>query len=154
MELKRAQEIAEEIMHRLAPFCQEIEVAGSVRRRRPYPNDIDIVLVPRDPWGLEAEIRRLGQMVMGGPKLKRLTYNGVQVDIYIASADRWGILLLVRTGSERHNIMLATQAQQMGLKFSAADGIVKDGKVVASATEEEVFGALGMPWMPPEEREH
>ncbi|GAI23919.1 unnamed protein product [marine sediment metagenome] len=44
MELERAQKIASEVITRLAPYCKKIEVAGSVRRRKPRVKDIDFVL--------------------------------------------------------------------------------------------------------------
>ncbi len=146
--------LAGEVVERIRPFCERILVAGSIRRKRPFPRDIDLVVIPgADPWSLEEELRSLGPRVLWGPKLKRLTYKGVQVDIYSTTPRKWGILSLVRTGSERHNIKLATRAKQMGLKFSAADGILAGGLVAASETEEEIFEMLGLPWVPPEERE-
>ena len=55
MELERAQSIADEVMKRLSPYCQRIAVAGSVRRQKLFPHDIDIVLMPSDPWNLDGE---------------------------------------------------------------------------------------------------
>jgi DNA polymerase/3'-5' exonuclease PolX len=46
MELKRAQEIASQVITKLAPYCERIEVAGSIRRRRPFVHDIDVVVIP------------------------------------------------------------------------------------------------------------
>lgn len=75
------------------------------------------------------------------------------VDVYVASPENYGMLLLVRTGSAQHNILLATRAKAMGLKFAAGSGIEKDGKVIAGRTEGEVFRALGLKWVAPARRE-
>ena len=154
MELERAKAIAEEVIKRLSPYCQRIQVAGSVRRQKPLVKDIDLVLIPSDPWNLSHEIAGLGYSYAAGDKLKRVSYNGVQVDLYYASEETWGMTLLVRTGSADHNIFLAARAKKMGLHFSVARGIEnKMGEVIASRTEEEVLSALGLNYIPPEERE-
>jgi DNA polymerase (family 10) len=89
-----------------------------------------------------------------GEKLRRVSYNGVQVDIYYASLENWGITLLVRTGSTEHNKKLIAIAKRQGFYFSVARGIEnREGKVIASQTEEELFSALGLRYIPPEERE-
>ena len=59
--------------------------------------------------------------------------------------------MLICTGSAEHNIKLSKRALSMGMKLSHK-GLIKDGKVVAS-TEEEIFTALDLPYVPPEERE-
>ena len=78
----------------------------------------------------------------------------VQVDLYKATEATWGILLLVRTGSADHNIYLCNLALAKGLRLQYSQGLVdKDGKVIAGKTEEEVFAALGLPFIIPQDRE-
>ncbi len=154
MELERARKIAGEIVERLSPYCSRIEVAGSIRREKSIVRDIDIVLIPYDPWNLSLMVAGLGPAKVMGDKLKRINYNGVQVDLYYATEKTWGMTLLVRTGSAAHNIKLAARAKKMGLHFSVARGIENEnGVVIASLTEEEVLNALGLDYIPPEERE-
>jgi len=154
MELEKAKAIANEVITKLAPYCAKIEVAGSVRRRKPLPADIDIVLIPTDLWNLTREINALGPAIVSGYKLKRINYNGVQVDLYYATPETWGMTLLVRTGSADHNIRLAARAKKMGLHFSVARGIEDGrGEVIASRTEQEVLNALSLNYITPEERE-
>lgn len=157
MELERARSIADEVIKRLSPYCQRIGVAGSVRRQKPMVRDVDLVLIPSDPWNLEGEVLALArpfQPKLSGEKLKRFDYNGAQIDLYYATPETWGMTLLVRTGSANHNIKLATKAKRMGLHFSVARGIEnKNGEVIASRTEEEVLSALGLNYIPPEGRE-
>lgn len=154
MQLERAQAIAEEVIKRLEPYCSRIEVAGSVRRQKPVVNDIDIVLIPSDPWNLEPAIEALGPVVLGGGKLKRVIYNGVQLDFYFATPETWATLLLIRTGSKENNIRLATLAKKRGWHLAASgDGLFNEtAKRIAGDSEESIYEALGIPYQEPWER--
>jgi len=156
MDLQRAQSIADSIVKKLSPNCERIEVAGSVRRKRPFPRDIDIVLIPTDPWQLQSEIIRLGggQVKMSGNKITRLSYNGVQVDLYFAAPETWATLFLIRTGSKESNIRLTTLAKKRGWHLHASGlGLFNEkGERIAGDTEESIFEALGVPYQQPEER--
>ncbi len=73
MELEKAKAIADQVIKRLSPYCSRIEVAGSIRRQKAFPHDIDIVLIPSDLWNLEHEIRGLARPFapkLSGEKLK------------------------------------------------------------------------------------
>jgi len=156
MELAQAQKIANEVVKRLSPYCKKIEIAGSIRRRKPFVNDIDLVLIPSDPWNLTHEIAGLGQVRQAwGEKLKRILFNGVQVDIYYATEETWATLLLIRTGSMEHNIHLASLAKKKGWHLAAnGDGLFNEkGKRVAGDSEQSIFAALGLLYLPPERRE-
>ncbi len=157
MELERAQSIADEVMKRLSPYCQRIAVAGSVRRQKLFPHDIDIVLMPSDPWNLDGEVLALArpfQPKLSGEKLKRFDYNGTQVDLYYASEDTWATLLLIRTGSKENNIRLATLAKKRGWRLAASgDGLFNEtGERIAGDSEESIYEALGLPYQEPSER--
>lgn len=65
--------------------------------------------------------------------------------------ETWGTLVLIRTGSAEHNIKLSMIAQKKGLKLSHS-GLTKNGEVITS-TEKEIFKALDLPYVEPEERE-
>ena len=163
MELADAQRVAKDLVRELALFCDRIEVAGSIRRRRPFVNDIDLVLIPKNQGLLDTKLRELGCR-FGGPKLRRLVYphprterspQGAQVDIYIATPETWAVLLLIRTGSTRHNVRLCTRARALGLQLKAdGQGLVDDlGNRVAGDTEASIFDVLGLPYREPWERE-
>ncbi len=157
MPLEQAKEIAQKIVTRLKPYCHRIEIAGSIRRQRPFIGDIDIVLIPSDPWNLEAEVLALArpfQPKVSGEKLKRFDYKGAQIDLYYASPETWATLLLIRTGSKESNIRLCTLAKRKGWHLAASgDGLFDDtGKRVAGDTEESIYKALGLPFQRPEER--
>ena len=170
MELEKARGIAEEVIKRLSPYCKKIQTAGSIRRRKAIVKDIDIILIPSDPWNLESEVLALAHPFypkLSGEKLKRFNYNGVQVDLYFASEETWATLLLIRTGSKASNIRLCTLAKNRGMKLHAdGSGLFKicydkigmdtmsdHEERIAGDTEESIYEALGLPFQKPEERE-
>ena len=154
MELAQAQKIAAEVVKRLSPYCRRIAVAGSIRRKKPMVNDIDIVLIPSDLWLLHAELLKMGQVKMSGAKIIRVMIGIRQVDIYVADEETWATLLLIRTGSKESNIHLASLAKKQGWHLAASgDGLFnKTGQRVAGDTEQSIFLALGLPYKEPEKR--
>jgi DNA polymerase (family 10) len=74
------------------------------------------------------------------------------LDIHVTSEDRFGITLLLTTGSEKHLAALRTVAEQKGCTLDAA-GLRRGRKIVARATEEEIYCGLGLPFIAPELRE-
>lgn len=159
-------------------LCEKVLVVGSVRRQRPEVNDIDIVVLPRVPrdenWNEIASVLKHAHrmvQVKKGPKLMTFAhYNDAPdllrprdpdytVDINRATPETWGILVLVRTGSKEHNVRLCTLAPSKGMRLSAADGLQKKDdasglmKTIACRTEEEIFAALGLPYVQPKDRE-
>lgn len=154
MELERAQRIANEVIKRLSPYCKKIEVAGSIRRRKPQVNDIDLVLIPNDLWNLHPELMKLGQLKMSGKKIMRVMIGSTQVDIYVADEATWATLLLIRTGSKENNIRLCSRAKAMGWHLAASgDGLFNEtGERIAGDTEISIYNALGLPYQEPWER--
>jgi len=169
MKLHDAIKLAERIKGVLAPFCERIEIAGSIRRARPHVNDIDLVVLPKDETGLRATLRKCPVVTDGKQMMVVKSREGIQIDVWFAhngtgdmfaqEPSNWGSLLLCRTGSKEHNVHLCQLAQKLGLKWETSRGLVKteDGgqrtEVIASLTEEEIFRALGMEFVPPAMRE-
>ena len=145
MDLQRAEKIASEVIKRLSPYCQRIEVAGSIRRRKEWVNDVDLVLIPLDLWNLHHEIMGLGQVRMSGNKIMRVMVGNTQIDLYFATEETWATLLLIRTGSKENNIRLASLAKKRGWHLAASgDGLFDEtGERIAGDTEESIFEALG-----------
>ncbi|HVZ35712.1 MAG TPA: DNA polymerase/3'-5' exonuclease PolX, partial [Polyangiaceae bacterium] len=83
--------------------------------------------------------------------LVRLT-NGMDADLRVLASESAGAGLLYFTGSKSHNIALRKRALQLGLELSEY-GLFRDGRLLASRTEEEIYAALGLAWIPPELRE-
>ena len=162
MELELAREIADNVVERLRPQCSKIEVAGSVRRGRPFVNDIDLVLVPEDRYAvdrilMDMSIEETGspKLNMAGPKIARIDFRGITVDIYYATLETWATLLLIRTGPKRNNVRLASRAKGKGWRLAASgDGLFNQNDTrIAGDTEESIFEALGLPYKAPELRE-
>jgi DNA polymerase (family 10) len=162
--LERAESTALQIIEKLKPYCKKnatgeplIKVAGSVRRRRPWVHDIDIVLIPAPVWGLPEEIKRLNGMRSpkpDGPKIKHIQIADIPVDLYIADELTWGTLLLIRTGSQLNNIRLCQVAMDKGWELHAdGSGLFnQDGARIAGDSEESIYTALGLRYQKPEDR--
>jgi len=152
MKLEDARSIANNFVSEIKEFCEKVEIAGSIRRQKLEVNDIDIVLIPKLKEHLIQKIRNISKVEVQGKKLIRIEYSGIQIDIYFATKETWGILLLVRTGSKEHNIKLCQHAIGKGMKLSSEKGLIKGNEVIARKTEEEIFKALGMNYIKPEDR--
>lgn len=159
--------VADEFVAIVKDECERLEVAGSIRRRRPEVGDIDIVLVPKDPFMFNLKLTELQKKsilrpvvkkdgkIADGNKIKSFVFKDVQVDVYIATMQTWATLLLIRTGSKEHNIRLASLAKQKGWKLHASgEGLFDEkGNRVAGDTEESLFEALGVEYLRPGERD-
>ena len=177
MNLADAEKIANAFADTLRPSCERIEIAGSIRRRRPTVNDVDIVCIPRytllagalfdrgdnTTSELDRVLHQLEsdgriQLINDGPKLKRGTFprkEDFPFDIYIADASTWAMIYLVRTGPAAHNQMLCQLAIELGGRFHADGAGITDktGKLTPADSEAKVFELLGLPYQEPEQRE-
>ncbi len=162
MELKQAQEKANQVLSCLIPYCDRIQIAGSIRRQRLFVHDIDIVLIPNNQGQLLYQLQSMGTVKAQGQKLIRVSPSryGIDLDVYIATPETWATLLLIRTGSKAHNIKLCSLAKRRGYHLHAdGSGLCQpvdcesgESRVV-SDTEESIFQALGLAYVPPEKRE-
>jgi DNA polymerase (family X) len=172
--LATAEKIAAKIVYEIAPFCDQVEIAGSIRRRRPFVNDIDLVVLPKPDFAnaLRERCKKRAMKVQTDGEMTlivTLEYppagrDGLQLDIWIAkptvkdllttTPTNFGTLFLMRTGSREHNIKLIERAKTLGLRWNPYWGVF-DGHShnLASATEQEIFTALQLDFIPPESRE-
>ena len=152
--LADAEAVALELVNFLKPLASRIEVLGSIRRKSPIVHDIDILIEPAALVDLKGIINRLLSPVLkNGDKIKAGFYKGIQIDLYVADGSTWETLRLIRTGSAAHNVKLTSTAIAKGWKLHASGLGLTDstGKVIARS-EEEIFAALGMPYVEPEAR--
>ncbi|WP_412539050.1 DNA polymerase/3'-5' exonuclease PolX [Longispora sp. K20-0274] len=152
--------IAEEVVAALSavPGCVRCAYAGSLRRRRETVGDVDLLAIAEDSGPLMAAFVALplvGEVIAHGPtKTSIRTTAGLQIDLRVVKPESWGAALQYFTGSQGHNIRTRGMAVRAGLKLSEYGLFrVDDGTLVASETEEEVYAALGLPWIPPPLRE-
>jgi DNA polymerase (family 10) len=152
--IQKAKALSDEIVKRLEPYSEKIQVAGSIRREKPTVHDIDIVLIAGDMEGIHKELAGLGELRKDGQKIKRLEYKDVSVDLYFATPQTWATLLLIRTGSKEHNIRLCARAKTLGMHLAASgDGLFdQEGVRIAGDTEESIFQELGLPYKEPQYR--
>ena len=154
---------------------RRVEVAGSLRRRLETIGDIDLLATAADPGAAMEHFtgfRGVAEVTMSGETRGSVVLSsGLQVDLRIVPEESWGAALQYFTGSKAHNVTLRKRAVGMGLSISeygvvrsdgtdgndgndgSARGGVRGGRRVAGETEESVYAAVGLPWIPPELRE-
>lgn len=146
-------------MVRALPLLHQADLGGSIRRMKETIGDIDIAAVSDQP---EAIVRGFTQLpvvrevlVQGPTRASVLVPGNLQVDLRVVRPDVYGATLLYFTGSKEHNIALRERAIERGLKLSEY-GLedARTGQRLASVTEDEVYRALGLPFIPPELREN
>jgi DNA polymerase (family X) len=158
--LSRAVEAAEQVLEALRahPAADRVEVAGSVRRWTDSVKDIDVIATASDPAALATALTELelveavGNSGTAGARVT--THTGMKIDLKVVEPDQFGNVLQHFTGSKAHNVALRESAVRRGLHVSEY-GILDDatGDTLRCATEEEVYTALGLEWIPPELRE-
>lgn len=133
------------------------EIAGSSRRRRETVGDLDILAVCRntsDCTDYFTSLKEVKDIVAkGSTKVTvRLSY-GINCDLRIIQPESYGAALQYFTGSKEHNIRMRDLAISQGLKLNEY-GLFRDDRSIAGESEEEVYKALGLDWIPPELREN
>lgn len=168
--LQDALAACKEIIGRLESSCEPgyILAVGSLRRQRPTVHDIDIVVVPK--FMMATQVASIccemgGGKISGGELIKNFTYPDpvphpalhkplkIPVDIYFATPETWGTLVLIRTGSKENNQRLCSKAQELGMTLHAdGSGLVDQEGVQVAGDEEGIYKALGLPYQKPEYR--
>ena len=137
----------------------EIDVAGSFRRRKETIGDLDIV-VTCAPARAAGIIQRFGKFsevtqvaAQGDTRATVRLSSGLQVDLRVVEPSCFGAAMQYFTGSQAHNIELRKIAQAKKLKLNEY-GVFRGSKCIAGRTEQDVYAALGLDWIPPEMREN
>ena len=159
--LATAREIAAQVGRALAAEggVDRVEVAGSLRRMRETVKDIDILVTSTEPARVIKTFVALPSVLevaaQGDTKASVRHAAGLRVDLRVVEPEAFGAALQYFTGSKDHNVRIRELARRHGLSVSEY-GVFdeKTGARVAGKTEEEVYGALGLPWIPPELREN
>ena len=138
---------------------EQIEVAGSLRRFRETIGDVDILVTVASAKDAEAVVKTFSEMpnvkevLAAGPtKGSVRTEEGLQVDLRVVSPESFGAALVYFTGSKAHNIKIRGLAIERKLKINEY-GVFKGKRQKAGKTEEDVYAALDLSWIPPELRE-
>jgi DNA polymerase (family 10) len=139
-----------------APGLLHLEVAGSYRRRQETVGDLDLLATAEAGHALAErfvsypEFREI--LARGDTKCAAVLRSGLQVDLRIVPPESAGAALQYFTGSKAHGIAVRTRAQQQGFKLNEY-GLFRGARRIAGRTEEEVYRALGLAFIPPELRE-
>jgi DNA polymerase (family 10) len=156
-----------------APGLQRLEVAGSYRRRLETIGDIDLLALADDAEAISERLMSFPSVTQvlgaGATKTSVTLRSGLQVDLRVVPPESWGAALVYFTGSKEHGIKLRQRALDRDLRISEygvfripeTDGTdepeergrASEGERVAGTTEEDVYEAVGLPWIAPEIRE-
>jgi len=134
----------------------EVEVAGSIRRRKETVGDADILAISSRPEKVMDFFVSMPEVahVLGKGKTKAMIKlkNGLDVDLRVVPEESFGAALNYFTGSKDHNVALRRIAQEKGLKLNEY-GLFRGSQRIAGKTEEEIYKVLGLSFIPPEIRE-
>jgi DNA polymerase (family 10) len=168
--LAEADQIIEPLLEHLraAPGVERLEVAGSYRRRKETVGDIDLLAIAEDPEPVMRaflDFPRVERVEMEGETRSSVELaSGLEVDLRVVPAESYGAALVYFTGSKAHNIKIRQRALDRGLHLSeyglferAEEEAERDGKFeegrVDAGTEEQIYAAVDLPWVPPVLRE-
>ncbi len=136
---------------------ERVALAGSLRRRKETIGDLDILVVSKKSGSVMDFFVAMPEVVHvtahGETKSAVKLESGLDVDLRVVSAESYGAALNYFTGSKDHNVELREMAMAKGWKLNEY-GLFKGEKQLAGRTEEELYAALGMDYVPPEMREN
>jgi len=160
MNLQKALQIANNVKSLLAPHCHRIEIAGSIRRKKPQVKDIEIVAIAKNyQTGLFesgiATVLNQWKIVKGNLPCKytqRILPQGIKLDLFFAERNNWGFIYAIRTGSaEYSHKVLAKKWVEKGYKGKNGFLTYND-KMVLVPEEKDLFSRIGIPFVEPEYR--
>jgi DNA polymerase (family X) len=156
---------------RSAAGVERLEIAGSLRRRRETIGDVDL-LAQYEGDGTTVvshfvSFPEAARVSAAGPTKGNIVLrSGLSVDLRVIPRRSFGAALQYFSGSKEHNVAMRTRAVRLGLRvnewgvFRVPEGAdpeslgKEEGERIAGDTEEGVYAALGMAWVPPELREN
>ena len=176
IDLDQAAGIAQDIITHVRPSMSRIEVAGSIRRRKPVVGDIELVALPSDRERMVELLGDMGQFIKPGvpgaipwdpnPDAKYLRMrlpSGANLDVFIASELNWGGLYLMRTGGAVGpdgkafsgfvpGMFARWKKVSGGGRMTGAQPTTTEGIQLPLLEEQDFFDLLKMDFVPPEER--
>ncbi|WP_322792611.1 hypothetical protein [Bellilinea sp.] len=165
--LEQAEYIAQKYLSMLAPYCERVEIAGSIRRRKAEVGDIEIVAQPKRVealFGVSAPIHiadPLGAtLIKGGARYRQYALpEGINLDLFIVLPPaQWGVIFAIRTGGAEFSHKLVTPRKHGG--YLPSHYTVRNGAVYHTGTdeliptpeEEDFLSICGVAHIPPHER--
>ncbi len=154
-----ARAAAEAIVEDLKQLAEveQVAVAGSCRRRRETCGDLDVLATCSDsgpPMDRLAAHPLVETVLQRGDTKQRVRLKtGIELDLRVVPQGSFGAAMQYFTGSKEHNIVVRQRAKDLNLKVNEY-GVFRGDEQIAGRTEEDVYAAIGLPWIPPELREH
>ena len=147
----------------LAPFCDRIEIGGSLRRQCHEANDVEIIAMPRTremfAWDRAVNQWPAVKGKTSGRYTQRILEGGVKLDLFMQTASTWACNLMIRTGCAEFSKSVVTHALSINRCFhegqlwaTCGDGLVfaqDRTRMIPVADERDVFEALELPWVDP-----
>lgn len=168
LSITEARPLAQNVLDKLAPYCDWIDIAGSIRRCKSQVGDIEIVCIPKLNIFGSAEIEMIdlssllnAGFIKNGPRYKQMVLreNEMGLDLFLVYPPASvAVIFTLRTGDATFSHKAVTIRQYGGYLPSWAqvkDGSVLDRKtksVIEVRTEFDFLDLLGFKWIPPEER--
>lgn len=159
--------IAGALVEDLAPAVRRVKVAGSLRRKRPRVNDIELVAEPEmhgDLFGGQTPVlppvhmtcRRWGDVVKGGDRYVQIVRSdGLKIDLFLVHPPaQWGPILAIRTGPAWLGQLAGTRMRERG--FRCHGGHIErldTGEIMPCESEEQFFDYAAIPFQPPAKRD-
>ena len=146
---------------------ERIDTVGSIRRMKETIGDVDFLVIVKEskkPAFAKASAGKIMDFFVSLPGIIKIWGKGMtkasvrmkegfDMDLRVLPKRSYGAALQYFTGSKEHNILLRKIAIDKGLKLSEY-GLFRGPKMIAGETEERIYKALGMDWIPPELREN
>jgi DNA polymerase/3'-5' exonuclease PolX len=160
MQLDQATAIAERVKAQLAPHCDRIEIAGSIRRRKPDVGDIEIVAIPK-PYDVGLFPSGIAPIVNAWPKVRgelpckytqRTLPDGIALDLFVATAENWGLIFALRTGSADYSHRVLACGWVRNGYHSVNGMLTRNGEALPVREELDLFRLAGVQWVEPEAR--
>ena len=151
--------VARQVLQKLENLkeVEKVSIAGSLRRRKETIGDVDFLVVSKSPKKVMDFFVKLPgvEKIWGQGPTKASVHlaAGYDMDLRVLPAKNYGSALQYFTGSQDHNIVTRKIAIEKGLKLSEY-GVFRGSKQIAGKTEEDVYKAIGLTWIPPEIREN
>lgn len=173
MQWQQANDIAVSLVDKLAPYCQKVQIAGSVRRGKPEVKDLEIVCIPRmtqtynllgEPllsspaWQNDLNAILGAVQLKGGEKYKQFELpQGINLDLFcVTPPAQWGLIFTMRTGPWQFSNWVVTQRAKGGALPSFAK--VRGGAVIAydevmpMPEEMDFLNFCQLGWIEPKDR--
>ncbi len=135
----------------------DVQIAGSLRRRKELVKDIDLVASSQEPRAVMhsfVELPGVAEVVSSGDtKTSVVCTSGINADLRVVSPEQFPFALHHFTGSREHNTAMRQRAKSLGLKMNEY-GLFRGQESVQADNEAELFAQLGLSYIPPELREN